>query len=88
MKQERLTVSQAAKLRGVSRTAIYSAIARQSLSAHLDLGRWVVMKKDLLAWDAAKNRGRKKGRAISVEHRANISAAQKARWAKRKQNEE
>jgi excisionase family DNA binding protein len=88
MKQKRLTISQAAQLRGVSRSALYAAIERKTLRAHWDLGRLVVTEKDLTEWVANKGKGgRKKGQTLSAEHRANLSAARKADWARRKRSQ-
>ena len=84
MKQKRLTISQAAKLCGVSRSAVYAAIERKTLRAQWDLGRLVVTEKDLEEWIANKGTG---GRKKGQKHRAKLSAARKADWARRKQSE-
>ena len=83
MKGKLLTVTQAAKLKGVSRTAIYTAIAQKRLRHTYSLERLVVREADILAWDA--KRGRPVGKPMNEEHKARISVAQKQRWARRKQ---
>ena len=81
-----LTVSQAAKLKGLSRGAIYAAISRKSLPARLVLGHLAVREADLLAWDASKSKGgRPQGKLMSAEAKAKLSESQKRRWAQRKQ---
>lgn len=85
MKHTLLSVSQAAAIKGISRTAIYAAIKRETLPSRIVAGHRVVREADLLAWDSSKTlRGRRKGQAMTEEHRANIAKAQKERWARRK----
>ena len=86
MKHTLLTVSQAAKLRGVSRAAVYLAIAQKRLRHSHTLGHLVVREADVIAWGgvAGAKRGRPKGNPLSPEHKARIAEAQKKRWAKRK----
>lgn len=86
MKHTMLTVSQAAQLRGVSRAAVYLAIAQKRLRHSRLLGHLVVREADVKAWElaAGKKRGRPPGKSLSDEHKARIAAAQKKRWAKRK----
>jgi excisionase family DNA binding protein len=76
MKHVRLTVNEAAELRGVSRTSIYSAIARKKLPRRYFRGNLVVLESDLEAWEEKKGRGgRPKGRPMSEEHKAKLRAA-------------
>jgi excisionase family DNA binding protein len=85
MKHIFLTVSQAAKLKGVSRTTIYTAIEQKRLPHRTLLGHIVVKEADVLALTpAATPRGRPKGKPITDEHRSAIAKAQKERWAQRK----
>ncbi len=85
MKQRLFTVNEAAQAKGVSRTAIYSAIARQKLPRRYSKGHIVVREADLLEWQASKaTGGRPKGKLMSEEAKRKISDANKLRWAKRK----
>jgi predicted DNA-binding transcriptional regulator AlpA len=85
MKQTLLTVQQAAELKGVSAKAIYAAIAAKRLPRRYRQGSLVVREADILAWESLKKKGgRPKGRPMTPEQKARISAAQKERWAKRK----
>lgn len=76
-----LTITQGAELKGVSRNAIYDAIKRKQLASSTLLGRTVIYRKDLLAWQIRQ--GRPPG-ALSKQHKARISAALKKSWAERK----
>jgi predicted DNA-binding transcriptional regulator AlpA len=78
-----LTVSQAAKFKEVSRTAIYDAIKRKQLPASEVMGRPAIRRNDLLAWEVRP--GRPSG-ALSKQHKARISAALKKSWAERKKS--
>ncbi len=83
-----LTIQQAAQHKGVSTATIYSAIARKRLPRRYSRGNLVVREADLLVWEAEKKPGgRPKGQAVSDEHKARISAAQKKRWAEKRQDE-
>ena len=82
-KQKLLTPDEAAKLKGLSRTAIYSAIAEGRLAHTRVLGRLALREADVLAWHS--HRGRPKGVRISDEVRARMSKAQKRRRAREKQ---
>ncbi len=87
MKHKLLTVGEAARLKGVSRTAIYAAIVRKRLPRRYSRGSLVVREADVLAWESLRKKsGRPKGQSMSDEHKARISEAQKRRWAQRKQN--
>jgi hypothetical protein len=85
MKQNFLTVVQAARRKDVSRTAIYRAIKSKDLRAREMLGRIVVAESDLLAWDV--QRGWPKGEPVSQTTRKRISESQKQRWAKKKKQD-
>lgn len=84
MTQKLLTAAEAAQLKGVSRAAIYSAIAEGRLPHQRVLGRLAVREADVLAWMPQPYSGRRKGTPMSPEAKARISEGQKRRWAKRK----
>lgn len=80
-----LTVSQAAKSKGVSRTTVYKAIGTGLLPSYEVLGRTAVRETDLRAADLGKRkRGRASGQALSEGHKAAITKGQKQRWARKK----
>jgi predicted DNA-binding transcriptional regulator AlpA len=79
-----LTISQAARLKKVSRSALYDAINQKRLASTTILGRVVVLRADLLAW--TPRRGRPPG-PLSDQHKARLSQALKRRWAERKKQD-
>lgn len=90
---ELLSVSQAARLKGVAATTIYRAVNQGRLPHVRVLGHVGVRKADLLAWtpvayggrSGAKGRGgRPCGTPMSEEAKARISSAQKESWRQRK----
>ena len=86
MKHKLLTVAEAARLKGVSRAAIYGAIARGRLPHRRILGHIGLREADILAWvPLGVKSGRPKGTSMSAEAKARISAGQKRRWARQKQ---
>lgn len=88
MKHNLITVSQAAQLKGVSRAAVYGAIARGRLPHQRILGHLALRESDVVAWvPLGVKTGRPTGTPMSSEAKARISEAQKQRWAKRKQAE-
>lgn len=87
MKADLLTVPEVAQRRGVSRSAVYKAIAQGRLHAQQVLGKWAVPASEADAWRATKSGGRRKGTTMSEEARARISAGQKQRWARLKSSE-
>ena len=91
MEDDLITPREAAKLKGVTRGAIYTAIAEGRLPHTRVLGHIGVRKADVLAWTPiryAGRPGRPSGRAVgtplSEETKARISEGQKRRWAARK----
>ena len=87
MNHKLLTVSEAAALAGISTKAIYAAIADKRLARRYRQGSLVVRECDIMAWDSIKKKsGRPRGMTMSAEHKANIAAAQKRRWAERKKS--
>ncbi len=85
MEPNLLTVSQAAARRGVSRAAVYSAIARGVLPHQHVLGHIALREADVLAWaPLGAKTGRRKGTPMSAEAKARIAAGQRRRWAQRK----
>lgn len=87
MENDLLTPHKAAKLKGVSRTAIYSAIAEGRLKHIRILGRIAIKREHLLAWTPLPYAGRRKGTPMSDEAKSHISEGQKRRWAERKQQQ-
>ena len=85
MEPKLLTVSEAAQIKGVSRSAIYLAIAENRLPHRKMLGRLALREDQVLAWTPAPRRGRRKGTRLSVEAKARISQANKQHWTKRKE---
>lgn len=79
-----LTPGEAAKLKGVSRTTIYSAIATGRLPHVRLLGRLALREADVVAWTPFQSIGRPPGIPISEETKARMSAAHKRRWEQRK----
>ncbi len=79
-----LTPAQAAKLKGVSRTAIYNALSDGRLQGVRVLGRIGISRSALKAWQPQAQVGRPAGRPMTEKQKATIAAAQKKRWASRK----
>ena len=73
-----LTLPEAAKMKKVSRQAVYDAIKAGKLPYHSTLGRRVIRKSDLRSWRIV---GRRASGPLSAAHKAKISQAQKRRWA-------
>ena len=85
MRHNLLTVAQAAQLRGVSRAAIYGAIARGRLPHQRILGHIGLKEADVLAWVPLGHKtGRPKGTPMSAAAKIRLSESQKQRWAQRK----
>ena len=82
--RDMLTPAQAAKLKGVSRTAIYNALSDGRLQGVRVLGRIGIARGVLKAWQPQAQVGRPAGRPMTEKQKATIAAAQKKRWAKRK----
>ncbi len=81
MKIKLLTVMEAAQLKGVKRATIYSAITQGRLAHRRVLGKLALRESDVLAWTPRPHAGRGKGKPMSEEAKARISASQKKRWA-------
>ncbi|MBV9470685.1 MAG: helix-turn-helix domain-containing protein [Abitibacteriaceae bacterium] len=80
-----MTVAQAAKLKGVTRAAIYGAVARGRLPHKRILGHIALREADVLAWVPLGHKtGRAKGTPMSPEAKLRLSESQKKRWAQRK----
>lgn len=84
MMQGLITVSEAAQLKGVTRSVVYRAIERGDLTVQIVLGRKALQWGEVMAWKL-RQAGRRKGSPTSDEAKAKISEAQKNRWQKRKQ---
>ncbi len=92
MKQDLLTPAEAARLKGVSRAAVYAAIAQGRLPCTRVLGRLGLRKADVMTWmprgyreRSGKKSGPPAGIKMSEKTRARMSEAQKRRWARQKQ---
>lgn len=59
--EELISLSEAARLRSVSRTTVYRAIERGDLSATLIAGRQVLARGAVLAWQPASHGGKRQG---------------------------
>ena len=81
-----LTPDQAALAKGVSRTAIYSAIAEGRLPSQRILNRLAIRKTDLESWIPAPHSGRPKGIPVSDKARSRMGEAQKRRWARARED--
>lgn len=84
MDQDILTPSQAAKLKKVSRTAIYNALADGRLRGVRVLGRIGIARHALKEWRPQARVGRSPGKPMSAESKRKLSETQKRRWATRK----
>ena len=84
MADKLITPTEAAQLKGVSRAAIYAAIAEERLPAQRVLGRLALREVDVRAWTPARYAGRTPGIPMSEDAKARISRSQKQRWAQRK----
>ena len=85
MTEKLLTAAEAAQLKGVTRTAIYKAIAQDRLPYQRVLGRIALKEADVLKWVATGSKpGRQRGVPMTDDEKARISATQKQRWAERK----
>ena len=77
-----ITPDQAAKLKCVSRFAIYLAIQEGRLPSTRILKRLALKKSDVMAWTPKPHSGRPKGFTISQQTRQRMSQAQRRRWSK------
>lgn len=88
---ELLTVRQVADLKGVSRSAVYTAIEEERLPSTRVLDRVAVREADATAWQPVRyaqragakgHGGRQTGFTMSDKAKEKLSASQKARWEK------
>jgi excisionase family DNA binding protein len=78
-----LSISEAARRKGVSRQTISKYIAQGRLRSRLVLGRPAVREGELMALRIGESKGgRPAGQALSSRHKTSISEAQKKRWQK------
>jgi excisionase family DNA binding protein len=84
MNNNLITVAEAAKQKGVSRSAIYKAIEQGRLKSQKILGRLALDKAEVARWQPHVDAGWPKGKRVSDEAKAKISQSQKRRWAARK----
>ncbi len=86
MDENLLTVSEAARLKKVSRSAVYKAISQGRLSARRILGKVAIEQAEVDAWQPFQLIRRRIGIPMSSEVKARISASQKKRWAALREN--
>lgn len=84
MSKRLITVSEAARLKGLSRSAIYKAIRDGRLPERWELGRLALKESEVLAWEAVPTGGKRHRLPQSETTKSRISEAQKRRWTKRK----
>jgi excisionase family DNA binding protein len=84
MKLEFIGVAEAAACKGVSRSAIYKAVATGRLKAYRVLGKVALREGDVKAWQTFAAAGRPRGSSLSPETKQRIAKAQRERWARRK----
>lgn len=84
---EFITPDEAARLKGVRRTTIYSAISEGRLPSTRILKRLALKKSDVLAWTPTPHAGRPKGIAVSDLARQRMSEAQKRRWQRQRDSD-
>ncbi len=85
MNDDYLSVSQVAKLKGVSRNAVYKAVQDERLASRRLIGIVAIKRDDATAWTPKARTGRRKGIPTSEEAKAKISASQRKRWQERKE---
>lgn len=86
MAEDLVTVSEAARIKGVTRAVIYNAINRGDISARTVLGRRALRREDVDRWQP-RRAGRRRGVPLSEDTKAKIAEAQRARWRQRKESE-
>lgn len=79
-----ITVSEAAKLKEVSRSAIYAAMAEKRLPHTRLLGHLVLKNADVQSWKPQPHKGRPAGIAMSDAAKGRISQGQQKRWLLRR----
>lgn len=80
-----LTVGEVARLKGVTRAAVYAAIAQGRLSSLRILGRICIAESDAKVWLPVRWSGRSPGIPMSADAKRRIAASQKRRWQQRQQ---
>jgi|GEM_PF-2088205 len=78
-----VSLPEAAKIKQVSRQAVYDAIKAGHLPSQTILGRTVVRRSDLQSWKIV---GRRNGKPLSAEHKAKMSKSLKLAWKQRRAN--
>lgn len=84
MELELISVTEAAACKGVSRSAVYKAIADGRLKSQRVLGRLALRESDVEKWRPAPSPGRRSGSKLSEETKARIAEAQRQRWTKKR----
>jgi hypothetical protein len=82
---EVLSVAKVARLKGVTRAAVYAAIAQRRLSSVRVLDRIAIRAAAAEAWQPVRGKGRPAGIPMSADARRRISLNQQRRWQRRKQ---
>jgi excisionase family DNA binding protein len=88
MMEDLITVTEAARLKKVSRSAIYTALAEGRLPGTRVLGRLVLKKRDVHSWQPEPHKGRPQGIAMSDKSKRRISQGQRRRWLLRQRGAE
>ncbi len=79
-----MTADEVARLKGVTRSAVYAAIAERRLPHVRILGRLAVRESDARSWQPVRSPGRPEGIPMSADARKRISSSQRRRWRERK----
>jgi excisionase family DNA binding protein len=88
MIEDLITVSEAARLKKVSRSAIYTALAEGRLPGTRVLGRLALKKRDVHSWHPEPHKGRPQGTSMSDVSKRRISQGQRRRWLLRQRGVE
>lgn len=78
-----LTVAEVARLKGVTRSAVYAAITQGRLPYRRVLGRLGIRAGTTRAWQPVRWPGRPPGIPMGTDARRRISQSQKRRWRQR-----
>lgn len=84
MNDDYLSVTEVAKLKDVSRNAVYKAVQEERLASRRLVGVVAVKREDAVAWVPKARTGRQKEIATTEATKAKIAASQRKRWQQRK----
>lgn len=87
MNDDLISIIEAAKLKGVSRNAVYLAVKDGRLPHVMVVGHYALRRTDVLAWKPRGPKGRQKGLPLNDKTKERISKSQKQRWAQRKKRD-